>query len=308
MLISKIRLLIKSPNKIIRVLGNKNLLNWIPDKLYLKMVYKSETGKSLRLKNPKTFNEKLQWLKLYDRRSEYNVYVDKYAVRSYVADNIGEEYLIPLIAIYNDVDEIDWGVLPNQFVLKCTHGSSSNIICSDKSKLNIYDAKKKLRTWMKRNWYWFGREWVYKDVKPRIVCEKYMVDESGTELKDYKIFCFNGKPKLIQVDFNRFKNHQRNLYSIDWEYLDAKIKYPNDPTKKIPKPERLKEMLLFSEKLSANIPQVRVDFYSINSRIYFGEMTFCHGSGFEEFEPENLGEQMGSWIKIPIEDRDEVTQ
>ncbi|MEK3888434.1 ATP-grasp fold amidoligase family protein [Bacillus sp. FSL K6-3431] len=275
------------------------MLNWLADKPYLKLVYRCETGENLNLEKPKTFNEKLQWLKLYDRNSKYNIYADKYDVRAHIEETIGEQYLIPFIGLYDSVDEIDWDALPNQFVLKCTHGSSSNIICSDKNTLNIEDAKKKLRKWMEKSWYWFGREWVYKDIKPRIVCEKYMVDESGTELKDYKIFCFNGKAKLIQVDFNRYKDHKRNLYTTDWQYIDAKIKRPNDASKIIQRPEKLEDMLMLAEKLSANIPHARVDFYSINNSIYFGEITFFHGSGFEKFEPDSLGDQMGNWIRLP---------
>src|SRR5690606_20869532 len=151
-----------------------------------------ETGKFLNLRNPKTYNEKLQWLKLYDRNIDYLKYVDKYEVRSYIKEKIGEEYLIPLIDVYDSVEEIDWDSLPDKFVLKCTHGSNCNIICKDKKELDIEDSKNKLEKWMKKSWYWFGREWVYKDLKPRIICEKYMVDESGVELKDYKFFCFNG--------------------------------------------------------------------------------------------------------------------
>lgn len=282
-----------------RPLGERGFFNWLSDKQYLKLIYWSETGKRLNLQNPQTYNEKIQWLKLNDRKPEYTIYADKYAVRSYVSETIGEQYLIPLIDVYDSVDEIEFDSLPNQFVLKCTHGSASNIICKNKDKLDIRDSKKKLRKWMKKNWYWFGREWSYKNIKPKIICEKYMIDESGYDLKDYKIFCFNGEPKLIQVDFNRFINHKRNLYTINWELLDVKIKRPNDPNFSVAKPNKLEEMLQCARLLSKDIPHVRVDFYSIKDRIYFGEMTFYHGSGFEKFEPERFELEMGSWLKLP---------
>lgn len=165
--------------------------DWIESEMYGKMY------------NQINFNEKLQWLKLYDRKPEYSIYVDKYAVREYIAKTIGEQYLIPLISVYNSVEEINWNTLPNQFVLKCTHGSGMNIICSDKNKLDIQPAKRKLKKWMRINYYLSYREWAYKNVKPRIICEKYMVDESGIELKDYKLKCFNGKVKCIFVCSNR---------------------------------------------------------------------------------------------------------
>lgn len=275
----------------------------IPDKLFLKIKFKYHIGKKLNLKNPQTFNEKLQWLKLYDRNPLYTKLVDKYEVRKYIAETIGEEYLIPLIGIYNSIEEINWNSLPNKFVLKCTHGSGANIICSDKSKLDIEDAKIKLKKWMQRNWYWYGREWPYKNVKPRIVCEKYMVDESGTELKDYKIFCFNGEPKLIQVDYNRFSGHKRNLYDINWNYLPVSIKYPSYPNIIITKPKKLKEMLELARLLSKDYPHVRVDFYYVNNKIYFGEMTFYHGSGFEKFIPKEFEFKMGNLLKLPFENK-----
>lgn len=280
----------------------KNILNImgraIPDSIYLRLKFRYHVGEKLNLKNPKTYNAKLQWLKLYDRNPEYNIYVDKYAVRSYIANKIGEKYLIPLIDVYNSVDDINWLDLPNQFVLKCTHGSGCNIICSDKSKLDIEETKKKLNRCMKKNWFWYGREWPYKNVIPRIICEKYMVDESGKELKDYKIFCFNGEPKLIQVDYNRFENHKRNLYDLNWNYLNASIKVPTNPDIVIEKPSKLEEMIYIARILSKGIPHVRVDFYSVKNSIYFGELTFYHGSGYEKIKPDSLNNTMGEWIDL----------
>jgi hypothetical protein len=258
------------------------------------------TGEKLNLKEPKTFNEKIQWLKLHDRRQEYTQLVDKYEVKKIVAEKIGEQYIIPTLGVWNHFDEINFDALPNQFVLKCTHDSGSIVIVKDKAQLNKAEARKILEEGLGRNYYYSGREWPYKNVKPRIIAEKYMIDESGIELKDYKVFNFDGVPKFIQVDFGRFTEHKRNLYTLDWEYIDAAIKFPNDREEIIEKPEKLEEMLFLSKKLSYGMPHVRTDFYSINDRIYFGELTFYHGSGFEKFTPDRFGEVVGSYLKLPM--------
>ncbi|QAY67786.1 ATP-grasp fold amidoligase family protein [Paenibacillus protaetiae] len=275
------------------------LLNFLPNETLLKYKYKYHIGEKLNLNNPQTFNEKLQWLKLNDRRTEYVNYVDKFTVRQHVSKMIGDNYLIPLLGVYNSTDEIKWSELPDQFVLKCTHGSGCNIICQDKKKLNKDLAVKMIQKWMSKNWYWYGREWPYKHVKPRIICEKYMVDESGYELKDYKVFCFGGVPKIVQVDFNRFTNHKRNFYDTDWNYIDVSIKFSSDPTAKIGRPENLEKMLSLASNLASNFPHVRVDFYNVNGKIYFGELTFYHGSGFEKIKPKEFDYQLGKWIKLP---------
>ncbi len=271
----------------------------IPDKLYLQTRYRRIVGEKLNLKNPRTFNEKLQWLKLYDRKPIYTTMVDKYAAKKYVADIIGKEHIIPALGVWNHFDEIDFDGLPNQFVLKCTHDSASVVICKDKQSLNQKATKEKLERSLKRNYYFAGREWPYKNVKPRILAEKYMEDESGSELKDYKIFCFNGEPRLIQVDYNRFSGHKRNLYDTDWNYLEMMLEYPADPSKQIPRPERLEDMLFMARKLSDGMIFARVDFYSKDEEIYFGEITFYPGSGIEKFVPENWDMELGNWIKLP---------
>jgi len=290
--------LLKDPKKIIAALGRNGLLNWIPDKPYIKLMYYCETGKKLNLENPQTFNEKLQWLKLYDRKPEYTIYADKYAVREYIANTIGEEYLIPLIGVYETVDEIPWNDLLNQFVLKCTHGSGYNIICKDKSKLNVKEVKQKLNQWLKKNYYWSGREWPYKNIKPRIICEKYMVDESGTELKDYKFFCFDGEPKLLYIATDRGIDTRFDFYDIDFNHLALKQHYKN-ASKRLIKPKNFNNMVDLSRIVSKNIPHVRVDFYCINGKIYLGELTFYHFCGYEKFEPEEYDKILGSWIKLP---------
>lgn len=293
--------LLKNPRKMIKPLGHRGLFNWLPDMPYLKLVYRAEMQKKLNLNEPKTFNEKLQWLKLYDRNPIYTKYVDKYEVRSYIAETIGEEYLIPLIGeVYDNVDEIDWDMLPSAFVIKCTHGSSTNIVCRDKSKLNINETKKRLREWLNKNWYSFGREWPYKNIKPRIICEKYMVDESGIELKDYKFFCFNGKVKFFKVDFNRFSDHRANYYDLNKKLLYfGEVKCPPDYQRKLELPSNIYDMVILAEQLSRGKPFLRVDFYNISGRIYFGEITFFPASGFGKLEPDEWDYKLGSWIELP---------
>lgn len=280
----------------------KKAARMLPDEVYISLLYRMRLGKWPNLKNPKSYNEKLQWIKLHDRRPEYSIMVDKYEVKKYIAERIGEEYLIPTLGIWDSFDEIDFNELPDQFVLKCTHDSGGLVICQDKSKLDIKAARNKIENSLKTNYFWNSREWPYKNVKPRIIAEKYMVDESGVELKDYKLFAFNGKTKYIEVDFDRYLGgHKRNLYTLDWEYMDVRNKHPNAPEVKIEKPECLEELIKLSEKLSEGIPHVRTDFYVINGKIYFGELTFFHGSGMQKFEPESFELQMGEWLILPEE-------
>ncbi len=272
---------------------------YIPDKTYLKLLYETRIGKKLNLKNPITFDEKLQWLKLYDRKDEYTVWADKYEVRNYVAEKLGEQYLIPLLGVWNSADELKLDDLPEQFVLKCTHDSASVCICTNKKNFDWNAAMDKLQKSLNQNYYWHSREWPYKNITPRIIAEAYMTDESGTELKDYKIYTFGGEPYLIQVDFDRFHNHRRNLYTTEWEYIDETIEYSKDPNVKIAKPEHLEEMLECSRKLAVGTISLRTDFYSINGKIYFGEITFYQEAGFAHFEHEEFAKKLGDQIKLP---------
>lgn len=300
---NKVLSYLKNPRNLIFRLKYKKLTSdWgkkLSDEEYLSLVYKLKFGKKLDLASPKTFNEKLQWLKLYDRKPIYTTMVDKYEAKKYVADIIGEEYIIPTLGVWDKFDDIDFDTLPEQFVLKTTHDSGGIVICRDKKTFDKEKAKQKIEWSLKREFYYLWREWPYKNVKPRIIAEKYMVDESGFELKDYKIFCFGGEPKLVQVDFDRFSNHKRNVYSADWELLELTIQFPRDPNRKIEKPKKLEEMMQLACILSAGIPHIRIDFYSINDQIYFGELTFFHGSGYEEFSPREWDYTFGSWIELP---------
>lgn len=271
----------------------------MPDRLYLEWMYEIRMGEKLHLDHPETFNEKLNWLKLYDRRDEYTKMADKYEVRKYIAEKIGEKYLIPLLGVWEKPEDIDPNQLPEQFVLKCTHDSASVLICRDKKNFDWDSARKKLTQSLSINYFYPSREWPYKNIKPRIIAEKYMVDESGTELKDYKIYCFGGKPELIQVDFGRFVHHERNLYDLNWKYIDEQIEYPKNPAVTIIRPEHLERMLELAEKLSQGIPSVRIDFYSINGEVYFGEITFYQEAGFAHFSSDEYDRYLGSLIALP---------
>lgn len=278
----------------------KKLLKLLPDNIFLQIKYRYKFNKKLDLKKPQTFNEKLQWLKLYDRNPEYTKMVDKYEAKKYVANIIGEEYIIPTLGVYDKFEDINFATLPNQFVIKCTHDSGGLIICKDKTKLNIKEARKKINKSLKRNYFYTGREWPYKNVKPRIIAEQYMVDESGTELKDYKFFCFNGEPKLLFVAKDRPYATKFNYYDMDFKKLPFKQHYKNF-NDYIEKPKGFEKMIELSRKLSKDIPHVRVDFYDINGKVYFGELTFYHFSGFEKFEPEEWDRILGDMLKLPKE-------
>ena len=271
----------------------------LPDKLYLSLLYEVRTGKKINWKNPKSFNEKLNWLKLYDRRPEYVKMADKYEVRDYIKEKLGDGYLIPVLGVWDNVEEIDFSKLPEQFVLKCTHDSASVVICKDKNQFDKEVAVRKLKASMDTNYFYPSREWPYKEIKPRVIAEQYMVDESHTELKDYKIYNFGGKPELIQVDFGRFTHHERNLYSTQWEYIDEQIEYPKNPAVQITRPDNLEEMLECARKLSEGMPSVRTDFYSINGKTYFGEITFYQEAGFGKFEHERYERKLGDMIQLP---------
>ena len=275
----------------------KKLTRLLPDKTYIKFKYYSRFKKFPNLKKPKTFNEKLQWLKLYDRNPEYTKMVDKYEVRKYIAEKIGEEYLIPLIGVWTSFDEIDFDCLPEQFVLKCTHNSGGLVICKDKSKLDIEKTRKRINGSLKNNYYWSGREWPYKKVKPRIIAEKYMVDESGTELKDYKFFCFDGEPKVMFIATDRPHDTRFDFFDMEFNHLPFTNGHPN-ADRELKKPDGFQEMIELAKSLSKGIKQSRIDFYDINGKVYFGEITFFHWSGLTPFEPEEWDYTLGEYIKL----------
>lgn len=299
-LLKKIIKVFKNPYIIVPYLGGKNLLKWLPDQIYLKASYRARLYKRMNFEKPESFNEKLQWLKLFDRNPLYTKLADKYEVRDYIGEKIGRQYLIPLIGVYDTFDDIDFEQLPDKFVLKCTHDSGGVVICNNKNEFNLLEAKMKITKSLRRNYYYLSREWPYKNIRPRIICEKYMVDEIGTELKDYKFMCFNGKAKCLFVGLNRNSPTGLNVdfYDMDWNPMPFKRHYPKSGTI-IPKPKTFDKMVEFAEKLSKNIPFVRVDFYEVNGQLYFGELTFYPGSGYEEFTPEFYDYKLGGWLKLP---------
>lgn len=272
----------------------------ISDRNFLKMKWWLTMGYPLDLENPQTFNEKLQWLKLYDRKPEYTQMVDKIEAKKYVANIIGEKYIIPTLAVYDSVEDINFDALPDQYVLKCSHDSGGIVICSDKSKLKKKAAIKKLRKGLGTNFFYQNREWPYKNVKPRIIAEKYVTDESGG-LRDYKFFCFNGVPHFMFIASDRFNKKEEtkfDFFDMDFQHLPFTNGHPNS-NKPISKPQGFDKMKQLAAKLSVGIPQVRIDFYNIGEHIYFGEMTFFHWSGFVKFHPSEWDKRFGELIELP---------
>jgi len=291
-----------NPGRIILSLGSRGLLKWVPDKMYLQMLVKSQLGYKVDFEAPKTYNEKLQWLKLYDRKPEYSRMVDKYAVREYIAEKIGEQYLIPLVGgPWERVEDIDFDALPEQFVLKTTHDSGGVVICYNKDNFDKDSALAKLRKHMKREYFWGKREWPYKDVPHRIIAEKYMEDSRDSELRDYKLFAFNGRVRAMFIASERFSKNSETKFDFfdeNFIHLDIRNGYPN--AKEIPhRPSNFEEMKSLASKLSKGIPQLRVDFYEVNGKIYFGELTFTHWGGIVPFEPKKWDNIFGDWIELP---------
>ncbi len=270
----------------------------IPDKLFLCLKFYKNFGRFPNLKDPVTFNEKLNWLKLHVRDAKYTSLVDKYLVKDIVGNIIGHDHIIPTLGVWNSPDDIDFDSLPDKFVLKTTHGSGDVIVCKDKSKLNIEKVKRDLRRALRDDLYAKTREWPYKNVQRRIIAEQYMVDESGTELKDYKFFCFDGKPKMLFVATDRPFDTRFDFYDTEFKHLPFKQGHPL-ASKEIKKPKGFEEMLKVSEKLSQGFPHARIDLYDINGHIYFGELTFFHFSAAVPFEPEEWDYKIGEWLKLP---------
>lgn len=271
----------------------------LPDKIYLKIIYKKYMGKKLNISNPQTFNEKLQWLKLYDRKKTYTTLVDKYAVRKYIINKLGEKYLIPILGVWDRPEDIDFKKLPNQFVLKCNHNSGGIIVCKDKNSFNKEAAYKSLKEQMSNNYYYGLREWPYKNIKRKIIAEKYLSDYSGG-LIDYKFFCFNGYVDNVMLCIDRHKGDPKfYFFDKDWNLLRI-----NQRGKEVPenftlqKPKCIGKMFEIASILSQNIPFVRVDLYECNGDIYFGEMTLYPQSGLDANLLPETDAYLGSLIKI----------
>lgn len=262
---------------------NRGDLTYLSDKEYLELYFKYVMGKKLNLEEPKTFNEKLQWLKLHDRNPLYTKLVDKYEVRKHIAKIIGEEYLVPIYGVWNSFEEIDFSLLPNQFVLKTTHDCGGVVVCRDKKEFDLEQAKLKLNKSLRNNYYYPDREWPYKTIKPRIICEKLIETDDGSLPNDYKIHCFEGIPENVMVCIERDSGSPRFFFfDRTWnllKYNKAGLLVNDSFT--LDKPEKIDEMFIIAEKLSEKIPFVRVDLYFEKGRIYFGELTFYPQSGFD---------------------------
>lgn len=283
----------------------RTLLRLIPDKIYVQMQYFYHFHRFANLKNPRTFNEKLNWLKLNDHNPLYTTLVDKYAVKKWVADKIGEQYIIPTLGVWEKAEDIDFDKLPDQFVLKVNHDSGGLVICRDKSKLDKNAAIAKLSRALKNNGYWYGREWPYKNVKPCIIAEKYMEDIKTKELRDYKFFCFNGIPKILFIASDRQNPSEEtkfDFYDMEFNHLPFTNGHPN--ALQIPqKPNTFETMKQLAAQLSRNMAHVRVDFYEIDGKVYFGELTLYHWSGFKPFNPKQWDKTIGSWLTLPKENK-----
>ena len=292
--------LFRNPMLLFMTLGHRELLNWVDDETYLKIAFKVSMGRDLNLNAPKTFSEKLQWLKLYDRRPEYTIMVDKYEVKKWVADRIGKGHIIPTLGVWNSFEDIDFDKLPDQFVLKCTHDSGGLIICKDKTKLDKAAARKKIETCLEHSFFWGQREWPYKNVRPRVIAEPYMEDSTTKDLRDYKFFSFDGEVKAMFIATERGTKGETkfDFFDADFNHLPFTNGHPNAEV--CPqKPKCFDEMKRLAAQLSKGIPEVRVDFYEVNGKVYFGEITFFHWSGLVPFEPEEWDYKFGEWIKLP---------
>lgn len=276
---------------------------FIPDSFLLKRSFLKIMGKPLNLKDPQTYNEKVNWLKLYDRNPLYTTLVDKYAVKKWVEDKIGKQYIIPTLGIWEKFDDIDFSQLPNQFVLKCTHDSGGVIICKDKSLFDISSAKEALTKSLKHNFYYQSQEWPYKNVPPRIIAEKYMEDQQDGELRDYKFYTFNGEPQILLLATNRqskdkplcFDYYDMNFNHLKW----TNHWHPNNNEKNPHKPQNFEKMQKLIKVLAEKIPHVRVDFYEVNGSVYFGEMTFFPQGGFLKIHPDSWEKEWGDLLQLP---------
>ena len=299
-------------NKLLKYIRRpQNIIYWFvcrrpklvkDDRRLLEMRYSLSFGRRLRLDNPQTFSEKLQWLKLYNRRPEYTTMVDKYSVKKYVADIIGEEHVIPTYGVWERAEDIEWDKLPNQFVLKTTHDSGGIVICRDKGKLDKGAAIKKLNKGLETDFYAINREWPYKNVPRRIIAEKYMESRHDThDLPDYKFFCFDGEVKALFVATERQNpNEDVKFDFFDADYNPLPFRQGHQHAKVMPvKPRKYEQMKKIATELSKGLPHVRVDLYEVGDQVYFGELTLFHFSGFTPFTPEEWDKRFGDMLKLP---------
>jgi len=273
------------------------MLGLIPDKPYIRYKFKKILGYPLDLENPTTFNQKISFLKLYDRSELHSIVADKFKVRPYVSEKLGPEYLVPLVLQTKDVREIVPENLPDYpFIIKVNHNSGGVIIVKNKQEINWKAVRSTLKRQLRENFYYFSREWQYKNIEPKIVVEKLLMDQNGNIPDDYKIHCFNGKLVFTQVDLERHTDHKRNLYDADWNLMPCKWIYENG--KEVPKPSEYEKMKSLAELISKDFTYIRVDFYLVGKEIFFGELTFHAESGFGKFTPFSFDEELGSMLNI----------
>lgn len=307
----------RNPWLVFKFLANKGLMDWMSDENYLKMMFRATTGKKLNLHNPQTFNEKLQWLKLYDRNPLYTIMADKVKAKEYVAKKIGEQYIIPTLGVWKSADDIDFDSLPDRFVIKCNHNSGKGMyICRDKSRMNVNEVRKGLSEGLREDYYKHGREWPYRDVPRRILAEQYMESEKPSfvnsdveekvsrvgDLRDYKFYCFNGEPKLCQVISDRAVDEKIDFYDMNWNRIIGLVGLTSgvhNSDRDMPCPHSFEDMLSCARILSKGIPFSRIDFYDISGRAYWGEITFFPASGFGFFKPDGWNKKIGDWVKLP---------
>ena len=302
--VNKLRTLLKAvvdPSTRYISLAARGFYNHLPDDEYIHRMFRAKMGYQLDLEHCSTFNEKLQWLKLYDRKPFYSSIVDKYEVKKYVANIIGEEYTVPTLGVWNSFEEIDFNALPDRYVLKCTHDSGGIYIAKNKDNKSIRASRRILKRSLKKNYYYLFREWPYKYVKPRIIAEQYLEGNTRGGIIDYKIHCFNGEPQIILVCADRFSDTglTEDFFDTKWNHLAVRRPKYKNSSSKILRPQELDEMLELSRRLSKGFLFLRVDFYVVQHRVYIGELTFFPNGGYEKFIPESFDLKLGDMLRLP---------
>ena len=297
---NKLLKILKKPSLLFLTLGHIGFFNWMKDETYLKIAFRIRMGKKLNLKNPVSYSEKLQWLKLYNRNPLYTQLVDKSSAKDYVSNIIGKAFIIKTLGVYNNFEEINFDKMPQKFVIKCTHDSGGIVICKDKNHFDKKKARKVIQRCLKHNFYFGQREWPYKNVKPRIIVEEYLEDSETMELRDYKFFCFDGSVKALFIATDRYSENETcfDFFDSDFNHLPFENGHPCSK-KEIEKPKCFDQMKEIASKLSLGFPQVRIDLYEVNGKVYFGEYTFFHWSGMMPFKPEKWDMVFGDWIDLP---------
>ena len=279
-------------------LRNAAFARLAPNRVYVRKVYREKTGKELDLKHPRTFNEKIQWLKLYYRNPILTRMADKVEAKEVVRERLGSDRSVPTAAIFDNPGEIRLDDLPEALALKATHGSGWNIISRDKSELDENEVRSYFRFWLGKSYYMYSKEWAYKYIRPRVICEPLLMDEHGELPLDYKVFCFSGKPQFVQVDFDRFTNHTRAFYDCEWRKQPFSVGYPLSK-KTLDRPQQLERMLDLARVLSAELPFLRVDQYVVSGEIFIGELTAYPGNGLEKFTDETWNRKLGDLLELP---------